>query len=345
MNQQELYCLFEDQDISETETFNIFDIKPPSSFFQNKIGLFFSSSNNIEEYQIIEELKKAMEESESEKGKSEINEESSFKQKKKNTRKKDKQKKVLQSSFNTAKNISTNEEKNTVTDSKQSCITKAVNFKTVLHHKRGRKGIENKNNKYYNKYHGSAEFDNVQRKIQVSFINFLIRLANDAIKAVFGKNTKYFFKDVKYEFKKVVNHKYVEYLKQCKYSDIIQMKISAKNKKLGPNLNKETLEEICKLSPQLQKLFDQNYLYLFQKYYCTLKNEQEILDFEGLKIELSPLTRGFPSLLKKNENSQERYNNVVKDVYFSDLNYINYTNENKNNKSSPFITTKIELKE
>ena len=83
MNQQELYCLFEDQDISETETFNIFDIKPPSSFFQNKIGLFFSSSNNIEEYQIIEELKKAMEESESEKGKSEINEESSFKQKKK----------------------------------------------------------------------------------------------------------------------------------------------------------------------------------------------------------------------------------------------------------------------
>ena len=336
MNQQELYFLSDDQDISEIETFNILDIRHPSSFFQNKINLFFTSSNNLEEYQIIEDLKKAMEEPESEKAKSEVSEEDSFKQQNNSTKQKDNQKK---------ENISTNEEKNTVTDSKQSCITKEVSFKTVLHHKRGRKGIKDKINKYYNKYHGSAEFDNVQRKVQVSFINFLIRLANDAIKTVFGKNSNYFFKDVKYEFKKIVNHKYVEYLKQCKYSDIIQMEISAKNKKLGPNLNKETLEEICKLSPQLQKLFDQNYLYLFQKYYCTLKNGQDILDFEGLKIKLSPLTKGFLSLLKKNENSQERYNNVVKDVYFSDLNYINCTNENKNYKNSPFITTKIELKE
>ena len=88
----------------------------------------------------------------------------------------------------------------------------------------------------------------MQRKIQVNFITFLINLANDAIKTVFGKKTKYFFKDVKYGLKKVVNHKYVENLKKCKYSDIIQMQISLKNKKLGENLNRDTFLEICKIS-------------------------------------------------------------------------------------------------
>ena len=79
-----------------------------------------------------------------------------------------------------------------------------------------------------------------------------------------------------YELKKKVNYENIEYLKQCNYSDIIQMKISPKNKKHGENENKETFNEICQYSDKLKKLFEKNYLYIFQNYYCRIKNEVNV---------------------------------------------------------------------
>ena len=239
-----------------------------------------------------------------------------------------------QSTLNTSKNVLFTSE---------GIFPKKINFKTVLHHKRGRKSIAKEKRKIILKrYHGSGDFDNVQRKIQVNFITFLINLANDAIKTVLGKKTKYFFKDVKYGLKKIVNHKYVENLKKSKYSDIIQMKISLKNKKLGENLNRDTFLEVCKISPELEKFFDQNYLYIFQKYYYGMNNNENIIDFDGLKVELSPFTKGFINLLKKNEGRKEKFNNVINDVYFSGLNYIH---KSQISKSIPFFVTNINLKE
>ena len=153
----------------------------------------------------------------------------------------------FQTTFNTSKILSLNE-------GKENYFTKNINFKTILHHKRGKKSLEKKLVEL-KKYHGSSDFDNIQRKIQVNYITFLIRLANDAIKTVFGKKTKYFFKDIKYGLKKVVSHKYVEYLKTCKYSDIIQMKISSKIKNYGENLNKDTFIKICEISPILKDFY------------------------------------------------------------------------------------------
>ena len=76
-----------------------------------------------------------------------------------------------------------------------------IAFKTVLYHKRGRK----KEKKSCNSLHSSGDFDNIQRKIQVSFINFLISLANDAIKTLIGKQCKFYFKDIMYKYKKKAN--------------------------------------------------------------------------------------------------------------------------------------------
>ena len=256
--------------------------------------------------------------------------------------KKQKEPKIeFQSTFNTSKNISFTQDK-TYIDIKDYFLNRNINFKTVLHRKRGRKCKKNeKRKKYLNKYHGSSDFDNVQRKIQVNFITFLVKLANDAIKTVLGKGTKYFFKDLRYDLKKIVSHKYVEDLKKCKYSDIIQMKISLKNKHYGENLNRDTFLEICKISPELRQYFDKNYLYIFQKYYFGLKNNQNIIDFDGLKIELSPMTKGFLNLLRKNECGKEKFKNVIKDVYFSGLNYIN---EEQIRRSKPFVITSIDKK-
>ena len=166
---------------------------------------------------------------------------------------------------------------------KEDSSQKIINFKTFLKKKRGKKPKEN-NQKLTKKPHGSDDFDNIQRKIQVHFISFLISFSNDLLKHFFGNKTKYHFKDVKYDLKRVVNHKYVENIKQCKYSDIMQMKISPKNKLFNEDNNKIIFSRITQLSEELKNFFDKKYLYIFQKYYLGLKLDQKELDFEGKKI-------------------------------------------------------------
>ena len=204
---------------------------------------------------------------------------------------------------------------------KETIIQKKINFKTFLKKKRGKKA-KFEDSTISKKCHGSEDFDNIQRKIQVHFISFLISLANDKLEQIFGKKSKYQFKDVKYELKRIVNHKNVEYLKSCKYADIIQMKISPKNKKFGEDTNKNIYLEITQLSKELRNFFDKNYLYIFQKYYLGLKHNEKEINFEGKKISLSAKTKGFYHLHEKNGFSK-KFNNIIKDVYFTDVNYLN----------------------
>ena len=67
--------------------------------------------------------------------------------------------------------IQKNEFQSTLNTSKNSIFTtegifsKTINFKTILHHKRGRKSTGKERRKIILKrYHGSGDFDNVQRK-------------------------------------------------------------------------------------------------------------------------------------------------------------------------------------
>ena len=196
-------------------------------------------------------------------------------------------------------------------------------FRTVLHKKRGRKKENEGKTKKSKKCHSSDDFDNIQRKIQVSFISFLVRLANDLLKNIFGQKTKFHFKDVDYELKKIVNHKYIEFLKKSNYSDIMKMRISPKNKRFSKFENKETLNKVCKYSPFLKKFFENNYLYIFQKYYCTIINNKKEVDIDGFKVTLSPKTKTLYNLLIKNESNKKKFKSIVEDVYFSEINYIN----------------------
>ena len=211
-------------------------------------------------------------------------------------------------------------EKN-IKEKKEDSKKKIINFQTFLRKKRGKKP-KSKNLNSTKKCHGSDDFDNIQRKIQVHFISFLVSLANDKLAQIFGTKNKFQFKDVKYELKRIVNHKNVEYLKQCQYSDIIQMKISPKNKKFGEDTNKNIYLHITQLSKELKNFFDKNYLYIFQKYYFGLKKDEKEINYEGEKLALSNKTKGFYYLLEKNGFSQ-KFINVIKDVYFNDINYLN----------------------
>ena len=131
------------------------------------------------------------------------------------------------------------------------------------------------------------------------------------------------FKDIKYDFKKTVNHKNVEYLKQCKFKDIIQLDISPKNKNFGIDTNKNIYSYVCKLSSKIKSIFDLGYLFIFQKFYLRLNQNEKEINIENIKINLSPETKSFCNLLKKNAKSKEKFIEVVKDVYLSDVNYLN----------------------
>ena len=193
-----------------------------------------------------------------------------------------------------------------------------ANFKVILHHKRGRKKSEK--NLYNQKYHFSDDFDNILRKIQVSFITFLIRLSNDALKTVFGKETTYLFKDINYKYKKKINHNYIEYLKKFSLGDILQMDISPKNKILKKDSNKITYFKVCNESGELKNLFDKNYLDLFIKYYLSfIDDDKHIMEIDGFKIALSPKTETFSNLLKKNEERKAKFKEIVTNVYCSEL--------------------------
>ena len=209
----------------------------------------------------------------------------------------------------------------TTKEIKEDNLNKAINFTTILRKKRGRK-IENPieiNNK---KSHSSLDFDNIQRKVQVHFISFLIDLANDALKTVFGTRTKFHFKDVEYTLKRIVKHDYIEYLKECKYSDIMQMKISSKFKNFKGDANKNTFLQVCKISDKMRDFFDKKYLYIFQNYYSIIGLDEKEVDFDGLKIKLSSKTKALSHLLSINEKNKKLFINAVKDVYFYDCNYV-----------------------
>ena len=70
-------------------------------------------------------------------------------------------------------------------------------FNIKKYGKRGKVSLGRKKNEYL-----SCDFDNVQRKIQVHYLSFVIDFSNDALKAEFGQKTVYNFKQIDYQIKK-----------------------------------------------------------------------------------------------------------------------------------------------
>jgi hypothetical protein len=192
-----------------------------------------------------------------------------------------------------------------------------INFKVKLLHKRGRKKSDK--NTSNQKCHLSDDFDNILRKIQVSFINFLINLSNDALKTVFGENTTYKFKDINYKLKKQIKYNYIENLKKSCFGDILRMDISPKNKIFQEDMNKITYHKVCEQSEELKNLFEKKYLYMIKKYLNFVDDGNHVIDIDGFKITLSPKTETFSNLLKKNEETKKKFKEIAQTVYLLEM--------------------------
>ena len=189
-----------------------------------------------------------------------------------------------------------------------------INIFTVYKsHKRGR--YCHKENKHG--VHGSDSFDNIERKIQVHFLTFLINFCNDALKTEY-EHSKYTFKQINYRDKARISSSYIPQLKYSNIKDILNLEISLKYKNYQRNANKDLLNKV-ESSDWLDKLFQMNFIELFNYYYNNEKPLNKII-FENKEIFLSYETKSFYFLLKKYKNLRQKIIDIAKNVYLNDSN-------------------------
>ena len=174
---------------------------------------------------------------------------------------------------------------------------------SVLRTKRGRK--EKKCNK---KIHHAYDDDNILRKIQVHFLSFLTNYTNDVIRT-FGNNRKVpYFRNIDYEIKKTVNHRYVEKLKSLCIAELLQLRVSPKMKNHDESVNKEIYQTVITSFPFMYGFLQRSYLSLFKEYFY---NKNKIFIVNGKLISLSIKTKTFNDLINKNYAYREKLTSIA----------------------------------
>ena len=159
------------------------------------------------------------------------------------------------------------------------------------------------------KIHDKYSVDNMLRKIQIHYLNFIILFLNEILKNL---NYKQRFLKLDYNFKKTVNKDFVERLKKSTLKDIVINKISQKYKNYSNNTNKMTYEEI-KENEILKNILSINYLTLFKTIYYKSNKKIDLSQY-GINqvIILSKKVKMFNDLLKKIEKEGQLYiKNIV----------------------------------
>ena len=190
---------------------------------------------------------------------------------------------------------------------------KKINFivdKIKKKAKGGRQGTK----KSQKEVHDNTKQDNLIRKIQVHFFSFVIAFCNDAYKKEF-KYSNESFKNINYENKTTVNFDYTYGLRNLCIKDLLKMKISKKYTRYNEFYNEELLEKIECSSQWLDRIFQMNYLKLFNYYYNKGKPLDKIV-FENKEVILSNETKSFYYLLEKYKSLRQNLINTVESVYF-----------------------------
>jgi hypothetical protein len=199
---------------------------------------------------------------------------------------------------------------NTLNSTRKKCIFKSI---STLRKKRGRFSINQANSK---RVHSSNDFDNVYRKIQVHFLNFIVQFINEIIYNLIPNERKLHFLYINYNIKKIVNHNTIMSLKEKKIKDILIMTPSSKYKfknshNNNDNYNEQVYNELNESSDIMKNIFDMNYIEFFNKYY-TSKTRNILI--EGKEINFTK-AKFFCDLLKANPTGANRMKDIAKSHY------------------------------
>ena len=183
------------------------------------------------------------------------------------------------------------------------------NDSTELTKKKRKRGKENSKGSKNAKVHNIFSQDNLLRKIQIHYLNFIISFLNNIIKHLNYDDKK--FLKLNYEFKKNVSKNFFNTLKEKTIGEIITNKISLKYKKHEKNTNDVIYQEL-KENKVLNNLFSENYLKFFKKFYFKSYKIISLKDY-GLDKEfvLSNKVKMYKNLLKDNESLGKNYKKVL----------------------------------
>ena len=173
------------------------------------------------------------------------------------------------------------------------------------------------NNSINKKVHTSGDFDNLLRKIQVNFLNFVTSIINEIIYSFLGNKLLCLCK-FNYDQKKDVTN--VEALKNCSIKELIlKIKASPKYKKMrlinnknNENINKYKFDNLCKYF-WFNEIINKTFLDFFNIYYNEGKPLKGVLI--GDKIINLKRTKNFYHLLKDTEEHKEKILEIIKTVY------------------------------
>ena len=184
----------------------------------------------------------------------------------------------------------------------------------------GRKRKSPENLSY--KLHSKDSKDNIERKIQNHYMNFVIDFTNYLITLLIFDCKNLELVPLSYNTKKTVNKKTIKQNKTSSIKDIILcFPQSKKFTKYPEDHNKKVYEKICEKSDIIKKFLDNKYLSLFEIYYKSANwvnlrqfGVEKEIPIQGLKIEL------FKDLLEKPKNQKdEQY--IMKIKKFAEDNY------------------------
>lgn len=167
------------------------------------------------------------------------------------------------------------------------------------------------------KIHDKYYEDNILRKIQVHYINFIKFYINEIL-SILGFNVEFY--DINYNIKKTTNKNNISLLKSLPISYILCQNISRKFRKLfkqNKNINKTIFNKVIN-NDIIKDIVFQKYERLFKDVY--LKNKK-CININGQNIFLQTV-KTFEDLLKKDKdfstNSlyREKINEVIEKYYF-----------------------------
>ena len=155
----------------------------------------------------------------------------------------------------------------------------------------------------HTKYHT----DNIKRKINVKYFNFLIEFINKIIKETLGDEyieDKMKFCDFNYQFKKNVTSNCFKNLKQNSIISFLVKDKNIINKGKGfKNYNSSVYNLIINMNPNLKNILNKNCFDFFPIFYNKII---EFL-FDQRIIDLSEMNCFYEDVLKNNNSNDEKY--------------------------------------
>ena len=180
----------------------------------------------------------------------------------------------------------------------------------VSKNQRGRKKKEiTLNKKRIEKVHNKYGKDNMIRKCQVSYFNFMIDFINLFIRLFNSKmrlNPKKEFFPIDYNIKKNVNRNQKIMIHTNSIEEMMKKNISKKHSRSRLSSNKDLCEEIKQYGiPEIEKIFKKNFTFLFDIYHKSVRkfNLKELDEsFANLIIEIPETVELYEDMLNKNQN-------------------------------------------